>query len=187
MRCLMLLSSIPLIFILLTFEAFTSVSALDPGSIDSINTHRWLVSRNTLTSKSPPATLSLHRRAIRTADFLGPGWVGHIVPSVAIFPVAIGAQIFGKFYGTMAARSSGVWTAITPTNFYTISVGYIKLYIWSDDSAVQIGWNFVHSFAAMMLNSTHRGFVGLLDATFVHVVSGIMVHVKLIIVGRTGN
>lgn len=183
----MLLSCISLISILLTFEAFISVKASDPKFIDRINTHRFPASHDTLTSKSSPAALSLLRRAIRTADSLGPGWVGHIIPSAAIYPVPIGAQIFGKFYGIMAERASGVWTATTPTNFYTISVGYMKLYIWSEDSAVQIGWNFVHSFAATMLSATHRGFVGLLDATFVHVVSGITVHVKLIIAGRVGN
>ena len=172
---------------LLTFNPSNLVNALSPKFADRMDTKSSKASHNILANQALPTELVLNVRAIRTANTLGSGWVGHIIPSAAIYPVLIGAQIFGKFYGIMAEQASGVWTATTPTNFYTISVGYIKLYIWSEDSAVQIGWNFVHSFAAMMLSATHRGFVGLLDATFVHVVSGITVHVKLIIAGRVGN
>ncbi|KAL8649232.1 MAG: hypothetical protein Q9226_005664 [Calogaya cf. arnoldii] len=96
-------------------------------------------------------------------------------------------EIFGKFYGGIAHHAFNVWPATVPKNFYAISIGTIKLFIWSEDSAVRIGWDFVHSFATAMVNATERGFVSLLDATFVHVVSGVMIHVKLIIAGRAGK
>ncbi|KAL8776807.1 MAG: hypothetical protein Q9213_008123 [Squamulea squamosa] len=120
----------------------------------------------------------LHGRWIKTANALGPGLVGHAVPSAAVYPVAIGAQIFGKFYGNIAHYASHVWTASVPANGYVISIGTIKLFIWSEDLEVRITWDFVHSLATRMLAETQRGFVGVFDASFVHLVSGITVHVK---------
>ena len=183
----MLLRSALLIPSLWTFDTSGSVNALASKPTKRIDTQPFWVPDSTAASKSPPSALVLHRRAIHTANALGPGWVGHFIPSVAVYPPAIGAQIFGKFYGDIVRYASSVWTATAPTNFSTISVGTIKLYIWSEDSAVRITWDFVRSFAIGMLNATQLGFVGLLDATFVHVVTGIMVHVKLIIAGRAGN
>lgn len=183
----MLLRTALLIPSLWTFDTSNSVNALVSKLTKRIDTQLFWVPYSAAASKSPPSALVLHRRAIQTANALGPGWVGHFIPSAAVYPVAIGAQIFGKFYGAIVLYASSVWTATAPTNFYTISLGTMKLYIWSEDSAVQIAWDFVHGFATRMLNATRLGFVGLFDATFVHVVSGIMVHVKLIIAGRAGN
>ncbi|KAI4241455.1 MAG: hypothetical protein L6R42_011268, partial [Xanthoria sp. 1 TBL-2021] len=176
MRWLMLLRTALLISSLLTFDTSGSVNALASKLTNGIDTHPFRVPDSTVASDISPPALILHRRSFKIANALGPGWVGHFIPSPAVYPAAIGAQIFGKFYGGIVHHASSVWTATAPTNFYTISIGTIKLYIWSEDSAVQIGWDFVQSFAAAMLNATQRGFVGLLDATFVHVVSGVMVH-----------
>lgn len=183
----MLLRTALLIPSLRTFDTSGSVNALASKLTKRIDTQPFWVPDSTAASKSPASALVLHRRAIHTANALGPGWVGHFIPSAAVYPVAIGAQIFGKFYGGIVLYASSVWTATALTNFYTISLGTMKLYVWSEDPAVRIGWDFAHSFATRMLNATQLDFVGLFDATFVHVVTGIMVHVKLIIAGRAGN
>lgn len=70
-------------------------------------------------------------------------------------------------------------------NTYAMSIGTIILWIWSDDPMVRIQWDFVHNLASRMLAATQLGFVGLFDGSFVHVATGVMVHVKLQIRGKS--
>ncbi|KAL8730922.1 MAG: hypothetical protein Q9166_003712 [cf. Caloplaca sp. 2 TL-2023] len=189
MRWLMLWRTTLLISKLLTFNASNSVNALALKLDGEIDTHPSRSPYNpTDDAKDVPSSLELllYQRTIKSVNALGPGWVGHTIPSAAVYPLAIGAEILGKFYGIVAGYASGVWTTGAPSNFYIISWGTIKLYIWSEDSAVRIGWDFVHSVAVRMIVDTQRGFVGLFDASFVHVASGVMVHVKLTIKGKGG-
>ncbi len=50
---------------------------------------------------------------------------------------------------------------------------------------VRIQWDFVHNLASRMLAATQLGFVGLFDGSFVQVATGVMVHVKLQIRGKS--
>ncbi|KAL8926368.1 MAG: hypothetical protein Q9172_001819 [Xanthocarpia lactea] len=186
MRWMMLLRTTLLMYSLLGFNSSGSVNALASKLHDGVKTQPSRGPHNNPNSNIPLSDLILHRRSIKTANALGPGWTGHVIPSAAVYPAAIGAQIFGKFYGGIAHYASSEWTATALTNSYVISIGTIKLFIWSLDPEVQIAWDFVRSFADRMLAETQRGFVGVIDASFVHLVSEIMVHVKLIIVGRAG-
>ncbi|KAL8688625.1 MAG: hypothetical protein Q9224_004838 [Gallowayella concinna] len=111
-------------------------------------------------------------------------WTSVFIPSAPIYPLEIGAQILGKFYGGLARNAGSAWTAVATTNSFDISYGTIKLYFWSLD--VRIGWDFVEGLANKMLDQLQRGFVGLFDAIFVHLVTGVEVHVKLIIKGKGG-
>ena len=171
---------------LLGFHSSGSVNALASKPHDGVKTQPSRGPYNTPNSNIPLSNHIRHRRSIKIANALGPNWVGHVIPSAAVYPVAIGAQILGKFYGGVAHYASSEWTATAPTNSYLISLGTIKLFIWSLDPEVQIAWDFVRSFADRMLAETQRSFVGVIDASFVHLVSGIMVHVKLIILGKAG-
>ncbi|KAL9011450.1 MAG: hypothetical protein Q9173_003711, partial [Seirophora scorigena] len=133
-----------------------------------------------------PADLEvLSSRALRNINALGPGWTGHIIYTNAVYPYSIGAQILGGFYQNIMKSASGIWTALPQVNSYMVSIGTIRLLLWCNDHNVNITWAFVHDFAARMLTATQLGFVGLFDASFVHIVSGMMVHAQLIIRGKS--
>lgn len=130
----------------------------------------------------------LSKRVSKYMGALGPGWVGHIVYSDAIYPYRIGAQILGKFYQSIMYSASGIWRRNTrPMNTYAMSIGTIILWIWSDNPLARILWDFVYDLASRMFTATQLGFVGLFDGSFVHLASGVMVHVKLQILGRPSS
>ncbi|KAI4206468.1 MAG: hypothetical protein LQ348_000968 [Seirophora lacunosa] len=133
-----------------------------------------------------PAELEvLSSRAFRSINALGAGWTGHIIYTDAVYPYLVGAQILGGFYRNIMNSASGMWTALPQVNSYMVSIGTIRLLLWSTDPDVTLTWAFVHDFAARMLTATQLGFVGLFDASFVHIVSGMMVHAQLIIRGKS--
>ena len=130
---------------------------------------------------------AISKRWLKGIGALGEGWVGHIIPSDTIYPADVGLKILGKFYKMVTASASSVWTAQRPTSFYLITYGTISLWIWAEDTLNPlngISWNFVRDLASRLLDATNRGFAGLLDATFIHLASNAMIHVKLTIQGK---
>ncbi|KAL8866502.1 MAG: hypothetical protein Q9174_006269 [Haloplaca sp. 1 TL-2023] len=131
--------------------------------------------------------MAMSKRAAKGIGALGEGWVGHIIPSDAIYPADVGLKILGKFYNRVMASASSVWTAQQPKNFYLITYGSISLWIWAEDTLNPlngISWSFVHDLASRLLDACNRGFAGLLDATFIHLATNAMIHVKLTIQGK---
>lgn len=176
------------LFFVLTIDVINSAHAL------TLNPKRNQVSRPYQASKALVASNihtpepGLSKRVSKYISALGPGWVGNIVYSDAVYPYHIGAQILGKFYQSIMFSASGIWRRNTrPTNSYAMSLGTIILWIWSDNPLVRILWDFVHDLALSMFTATQLGFVGLFDGSFVHLATGVMVHVKLQIPGRPSS
>ncbi|KAL8662750.1 MAG: hypothetical protein Q9202_004442 [Teloschistes flavicans] len=131
-----------------------------------------------------PSELAIFKRTFREIGPLGAGWVGHFIHSIAIYPYPIGLQILGKFYALIMDFSSGTWSTLPTSNIRTIQYGTIKLWLWSEDPFVRITWDFIRDFAGRMHVETMRGLMAMYDASFVHVRTGIMVHVRLQITGK---
>ncbi|KAL8935251.1 MAG: hypothetical protein Q9211_004791 [Gyalolechia sp. 1 TL-2023] len=129
-------------------------------------------------------TVSNDERTLNVINPLGPGWVGHIIYAEAVNPYLIGAQILEKFYRGIMASASSVWLTRPERASYTISYGTIRLWLWAENGLAQITWDFVYDLASRMFTATQLGFVGLFDASFVHLASGATVHVKLIVHGQ---
>ncbi|KAL8695008.1 MAG: hypothetical protein Q9218_000480 [Villophora microphyllina] len=131
-----------------------------------------------------PSELAIIKRMSRGTSVLGPGWVGHFIPSTVIYPYPIGLLILGKFYSITIISAAGRWKTKLLSNTRLIRYGTITLLFWSPDPLVRITWEFVRGFAEMMLAETKAGFMALYDASFVHVVTGMTVHVKFQIAGK---
>lgn len=185
MRCWILWQIVLLMFSLSTFNALGLVNALVVNLELGRGTHPSQATDDPADNDLASSKLTVYKRTI--INPLDLDWVSHTIPSAAIYPVEIGAQILGKFYAMVAVRASGVWTSLVPTNFYSISFGTINLYFWSTDSTVRIAWDFIHGIAVQMFEQSQRGFVGLFDTAFVHMTTGVVVHVKLIIKGKGGH
>lgn len=168
--------------VLLMIEFFLAAEAL---VLDQNNNHNLQPFPASSEVIEVNAELERSRRALWNIHALGPGWTGHITYSSAIYPYLIGAQILGGFYQKIMRSVSGIWSSTPETNNYLMSYGTIRLWIWSEDPNANITWAFVYDFAARMLMATRQGFVGLIDASFVHIVSGMMVHAKLVIQGKS--
>lgn len=171
-----------LVFFLLFLDIFSLVHPLFFHINPSENPLSFQLSGQTTEYDTPSSDLTVHKRVLINA--LGLGWAGHIVYSDAIYPYAIGAQILGKFYLGIMVRASSVWVPMLQANLYTISLGTISLVFFAEDSFATITWEFVHDFAHRLFRATQLGFVGLFDASFVHLATGVMVHVKLTIRGK---
>lgn len=174
-------SSLVFLLLLDTFSSVHSLSLhIDPNG--SPNPPR--ISSKLTEERIYHSGLVVHKRVLKDLYSLGPGWVGHIIYSEAIYPYLVGAQILGKFYREIMVRADSVWAPILQTNFYTISCGTISLVLWAEDSFARITWQFVYDLASRLSIATQLGFVGLFDASFVHLATGVMVHVKLTIRGK---
>ncbi|KAI4120412.1 MAG: hypothetical protein LQ338_007040 [Usnochroma carphineum] len=173
------------LFFLLKINVFCSVDAV-ALDLDNKRSPQPFEASGALTeSDTHLVEFALSRRAFKNIEALGAGWVGHIVYSDAIYPYVVGAQILGKFYRSVMHSASKEWIRETQRNTYLILIGTIRLWIWSQDPLARISWNFVHDFASRMLIATQLGFVGLFDGSFVHLASGVTVHTKLIIMGKS--
>lgn len=169
---------------LLTVDVFPSSEGLVLNSEHTQPPRPSKAPEGLLASVAHTLELGISRRAFKNIDALGPGWVGHIVYSDAIYPYRIGVQILGKFYRAIMLSASGIWVDIPRMNTFVIYIGTIRLWIWSEDPLARITWDFVHDFASRMLTATQLGFMALFDGSFVHMASGVMVHTKLVILGR---
>ena len=186
MKLVILWQLIALMTFLMISNDFRSVDALAFHTDTRHSSQPSRTSRDVAVTSGHSSEIALSRRAFKDIPALGVGWVGHIQYYDALYPLNIGVQILGKFYTTIMQCASTVWTWKRQMNTYMMSIGTIRLWIWSEDALARISWDFVRDFASRMLSATQLGFVGLFDASFVHMPSGVMVHVKLIVLGKMG-
>ncbi|KAL8947420.1 MAG: hypothetical protein Q9222_006299 [Ikaeria aurantiellina] len=184
MRCLQLWQMILLIVLLLPLITIHFIEALVLRPEHGIQCQGSPNSADLSKIDTKPQELIVSKRTIKIVDVLDAGWTGHFIGSAAIYPFPIGVQILGKFYNDVCRLSSSTWRWTPWTNYYLLSYGTITLSFWSFDPLVRISWDFVNDLARRMLIETLRGFVGLFDASFVHMATGAMVHVKLTITGK---